>query len=64
MNAVHPNKYTRCLLTLDQVAEYLCVSSRTVRRMVDDKELRSVQVGRQKRIDPRDLDDFVKAHKT
>ncbi|MEQ8734062.1 MAG: helix-turn-helix domain-containing protein [Rhodospirillaceae bacterium] len=52
------------LLNLDQVADYLCVSTRTVRRMIDNKTLRSVQVGRQKRVDPKDLDAFVNAHKT
>lgn len=51
------------LLTLDQVAKYLSVSSRTVRRLIDDKELRCVKVGRQKRIDPKDLDAFLKANK-
>lgn len=58
------DRATTYLLTLEQVAQYLTVSSRTVRRMIDNKELRCVQVGRQKRIDPKDLDAFVKANKT
>lgn len=57
------DRATTPLLTLEQVAQYLSISSRTVRRLIDDKELRCVQIGRQKRIDPKDLEAFVKANK-
>ena len=52
------------LLTLEQVADYLSVSSRTVRRLIADKALRCVQVGRQKRFDPKDLAAYLNANKT
>ena len=52
------------LLTLEQVADYLSVSSRTVRRLIADEALRCVQVGRQKRLDPKDLAAYLKANKT
>ncbi|MEQ8733399.1 MAG: helix-turn-helix domain-containing protein [Rhodospirillaceae bacterium] len=64
MNPNTPAPITTKLLTLDQVADSLAVSTRTVRRLIDNKDLRSVQVGRQKRVDPKDLDAFVNAHKT
>ena len=52
------------LLTVKQVADYLSVSSRTVRRLIADEALRCVQVGRQKRFDPKDLAAYLKANKT
>ena len=52
------------LLTLEQVADYLSVSSRTVRRLIAGKALRCVQVGRQKRFDPKDLAAYLNANKT
>ena len=52
------------LLSLNEVADYLSVSIRTVRRLIDDKQLRCIQVGRQKRIDPKDLEAYLKANKT
>jgi excisionase family DNA binding protein len=54
---------TTKLLTLDQVADALAVSTRTVRRLIDNKDLRCVTVGRQKRVVPKDLEAFLKANK-
>ena len=51
------------LLTLKQVAEYLSISPRTVRRLIKDKDLRVITVGRQKRIDPKDLEAYIKGHR-
>ncbi len=64
MNPNTPAPITTKLLTLDQVADSLAVSTRTVRRLIDNKDLRCVSVGRQKRVVPKDLDAFVNAHKT
>ncbi len=55
---------SKSLLTLNQVADYFSISSRTVRRLIDNKELRCVVVGRQKRVDPKDLEAYLKANKT
>ena len=52
------------LLTIEAVADYLSVSPRTVRRLIADRDLRCVQVGGQKRIDPKDLEAYLKANKT
>ena len=54
------NSYTTSWDTTD----YLSVSSRTVRRLIADEALRCVQVGRQKRFDPKDLAAYLKANKT
>jgi len=58
------DRATNRLLTLDQVARYLSVSNRTVRRLIAEQELRVIAVGRQKRIDPKDLEAIVKGNKT
>ena len=36
---------SKSLLTLNQVADYFSISSRTVRRLIDNKELRCVAGG-------------------
>ena len=38
------------LLTIDETAEFLRVSDKTVRRMIDDGRLEAVAIGRQWRI--------------
>ncbi|HEX7992356.1 MAG TPA: helix-turn-helix domain-containing protein [Streptosporangiaceae bacterium] len=49
---------TAALLTIDQVAERLAVSPRTVRRMVNDGSLPCVRVGRQIRFRPKDIESY------
>jgi excisionase family DNA binding protein len=49
------------LLTFAAVAERLDVSTRTVRRLVDAKELAVIRIGRSVRVDPRDLERFLAA---
>jgi excisionase family DNA binding protein len=49
------------LLTLDQVAERLAVSRRTVQRLIDGRELRAVRFGRSVRVTERELAAFVRA---
>ena len=47
------------LLTLDQVAEVLNFSRRTAERVAASGELRTVKIGANVRVDPRDLRDFI-----
>jgi excisionase family DNA binding protein len=49
------------LLTLDQVAERLAVSRRTVQRLIDGRELSAVRFGRSVRVTERELAAFVRA---
>jgi excisionase family DNA binding protein len=55
------------LLTPNEVAEILKVSVKQVRRYITDpdprKRLRSIKVGRLIRIDPFDLEDFIRDHR-
>mgnify|MGYP002683021631 FL=1 len=47
------------LLRLDEVADRLAVSLPTIRRLVKEGQLRTVRVGRQLRVRPGDLDQFI-----
>jgi excisionase family DNA binding protein len=50
-------------LSLEDVAERLQVSDRTVRRWVKDGKLAAYKPGREWRIRPRDLEDFLESRK-
>ena len=47
------------LLTISEVAERLSISARTVRRLVDRRELAETRVGRSVRIPLSSVEDFV-----
>lgn len=47
------------LLTLEQVAERLNVSVATVRRLINDKQLKALKVRTQLRVKPSDLEDYI-----
>jgi excisionase family DNA binding protein len=51
------------LLTLAQVAEYLAVSERTVKRLAGRRRLRCVRLGRSVRFDLSDVRRWVEARK-
>lgn len=51
------------LFTLDEVAEYLVVSKRTVERWISKRELASIGIGNTVRISQQDLEKFMDAHK-
>lgn len=51
------------LLTLVQVADYLSVSARTVRRLVAARRIPCIRLGRVLRFRPADLLRFVEARK-
>lgn len=50
-------------LTIDQVAELLNVSAKTIRRLVRRNEIPGFKVGGQWRIKRADIDDWVTAQK-
>ena len=52
------NKLRR-LLSVRDVAETLCTSSKTVYRLIGNGKLRAIRIGGVWRIDPADLEDFI-----
>ncbi len=51
--------------TTEEVADILHCSMWTVRRMVDDGELKAMRIGKRSlRIDPDDLNDYISNQKT
>ncbi len=60
--ATPPRPTTACrlrLLTVNEVAELLQVSSKTVRRWIERQELRTHRLGRQLRVSEEDLAAFL-----
>ncbi len=49
------------IMTLEQLAEYLQVSYQTARKMVINKEIRSVKIGRSYRVRKEDVDAYWEA---
>lgn len=51
------------IYTITQVAEYLKISDKTVRRLIDKKELLASKVGKSWRITHEDVDRYLKDNK-
>lgn len=60
MSELKPTRPTN-LMTIADAADVLAVSTRTVRRLIAGSALQSVRVGRQIRIHPADLDQFLRS---
>ena len=52
------------LYTVSEAAKILNVDERTVRRSIKDEKLRSIKIGRLRRIDRMDLEDFIRDHRS
>jgi excisionase family DNA binding protein len=52
------------LCTVAEAAEILNIDQKTVRRRIKDGALRSIKIGRLRRIDPRDIEDFIRDHRS
>lgn len=52
------------LLDIDAVAAQLCTSVRHIRRLVQERRIPVVRVGRLVRFDPVDLDAWLDAHRS
>ncbi|MBP2316530.1 helix-turn-helix domain-containing protein [Azospirillum soli] len=55
-----PHSQPPALLTIPQIAERLQVSSKTIRRWIAAGDLPTVRLGRQLRVQPQDLDLFLR----
>jgi excisionase family DNA binding protein len=52
------------LHTIAQTAQILNVSVKTIRRLITKGDLRSIKIGGRRRIDPVDLQDFIRDHRS
>ena len=52
------------LYTVAQAAEILNVSEKTVRRLIKKGQLRVIRIGGLLRIDPMDLEDLIRDHRS
>lgn len=52
-------KGARCLLTVAEAAERLSVSEKTIRRLIETKQLPVIRVGCSVRIEPGDLERYI-----
>jgi excisionase family DNA binding protein len=55
---------TRKFMTVREVADLTQVSEATIRQWIKDNHLRAIDVGREWRIIPGDLEDFLDRHAT
>ena len=53
---------TRRFLTVKDIADLIQVGEATVRNWIRQGELNAVDVGREWRVAPRDLEDFIERH--
>lgn len=49
-------------LSTEDVAERLQVSTATVRRLIKQRELKAIRVGRQFKVAPQFLDEYIRSH--
>lgn len=61
--ASDPTETNIPLLTIDHVAERLCCSTKSVRRLVAAGDLPVIRIGRMVRVHPSDLERFVRVHR-
>ena len=59
MKPLEPRGRIDSLLTVAEVAEILQLSVRSVRRLIAEKKLRIVRIGRAVRVRPEDLRSFI-----
>ena len=53
----------RRLLTVDQAADHLQVTSRWVRRILREGHLKGVKIGKLWRVEPEALEEYIKARR-
>jgi excisionase family DNA binding protein len=53
---------TRPMMTVHEAAEFLKLKEATVRALINDNKLRAVKFGKEWRIAPKDLEDFLNSN--
>lgn len=59
MTAMNTTIERRCLLDVAEAAEYLTTSEHFIRRLVRERRIAVVRLGRHVRFDPDDLDAYI-----
>jgi excisionase family DNA binding protein len=63
METQHPERTTRALLDVNQVADRMCVSPRFIRRLIEERRIPFCKLGKFVRFDPSDIDAWVAARR-
>ena len=63
METQHPERTTRALLDVNQVADRMCVSTQFVRRLVEERRIPFCKLGKFVRFDPVDIDAWIEARR-
>lgn len=54
-------EHDRSLLTLEEARHLLRISKWSLQRLIDDRRLLTVQIGRRRFVHPNDLDDLIES---
>ena len=63
METQHPERPTRALLDVNQVAERMCVSPRFIRRLIEERRIPFCKLGKFVRFDPVDIEAWIEARR-
>jgi len=63
METQHLERTTRALLDVNQVADRMCVSTRFIRRLVEERRIPFCKLGKFVRFDPVDIDAWIEARR-
>lgn len=63
METQHPERKTRALLDVNQVADRMCVSPRFIRRLIEERRIPFCKLGKFVRFDPVDIDEWIEARR-
>ena len=63
METQQPERTSRALLDVDQVAERMCVTPRFIRRLVEERRIPFCKLGKFVRFDPVDIDAWIEARR-
>jgi len=63
MEMQQPDRTTRALLDVNQVADRMCVTPRFIRRLVEERRIPFCKLGKFVRFDPVDIDAWIDARR-
>ena len=63
METQQPERTSRALLDVDQVAERMCVTPRFIRRLVEERRIPFCKLGKFVRFDPVDIDAWIETRR-